>query len=460
MRVGRNLPNGEGLLAGGPGRQQRASAVARRPARHRHRSARGDARRAEARAAQGRTAPCACWRRATTAAATPCAGAPTARAWRSCCARWTTRTAGSRPWSRPAGRWRVAHRLSDPGWINWNFNDFGWLPDSRTLWYLSAKRVAGRTCTLKPASGTAKSLTSGKWEASAVQWSPDGSTAWFLCNRAAARRLRSLRGAARWRRRCASSARSTASRTSSPSPDGSQLLLRWSSAYMPPQLAVLPAAGGEARKLTDTRSGAVPSRASGSSRSTCRCRPRTAPASSGQSCTRPATMEPGRKYPVVMFVHGAGYLQNVSSKLPELLPRADVPQPAGASSGYIVLDMDYRGSEGYGRDWRNAIYRRMGHARAGGLPRRRELDGRQQAGRPRARGHLRRQLRRLHGLHGACSRRRRCSRPAPRLRPVTDWTTYNHEYTSNILNTPDVDPEAYKRSPRRSSSRTGCRATC
>jgi dipeptidyl aminopeptidase/acylaminoacyl peptidase len=30
------------------------------------------------------------------------------------------------------------------------------------------------------------------------------------------------------------------------------------------------------------------------------------------------------------------------------------------------------------------------------------------------------------------------------LRPVTDWTTYNHEYTANILNTPDLDPEAYK----------------
>jgi dipeptidyl aminopeptidase/acylaminoacyl peptidase len=30
------------------------------------------------------------------------------------------------------------------------------------------------------------------------------------------------------------------------------------------------------------------------------------------------------------------------------------------------------------------------------------------------------------------------------LRPVTDWTTYNHEYTANILNTPDIDPEAYK----------------
>src|SRR5699024_7946222 len=32
------------------------------------------------------------------------------------------------------------------------------------------------------------------------------------------------------------------------------------------------------------------------------------------------------------------------------------------------------------------------------------------------------------------------------LRPVTDWTTYHHEYTSNILNTPQLDPEAYARS--------------
>ena len=32
------------------------------------------------------------------------------------------------------------------------------------------------------------------------------------------------------------------------------------------------------------------------------------------------------------------------------------------------------------------------------------------------------------------------------LRPVTDWTHYNHEYTSNILNTPELDPEAYKSS--------------
>jgi dipeptidyl aminopeptidase/acylaminoacyl peptidase len=29
------------------------------------------------------------------------------------------------------------------------------------------------------------------------------------------------------------------------------------------------------------------------------------------------------------------------------------------------------------------------------------------------------------------------------VRPVSDWSHYNHGYTSNILNTPGVDPEAY-----------------
>jgi dipeptidyl aminopeptidase/acylaminoacyl peptidase len=32
------------------------------------------------------------------------------------------------------------------------------------------------------------------------------------------------------------------------------------------------------------------------------------------------------------------------------------------------------------------------------------------------------------------------------LRPVTDWSHYNHSYTSDILNTPQTDPEAYKQS--------------
>jgi len=32
------------------------------------------------------------------------------------------------------------------------------------------------------------------------------------------------------------------------------------------------------------------------------------------------------------------------------------------------------------------------------------------------------------------------------LRPVSDWALYNHGYTSDILNVPQTDPEAYRKS--------------
>ena len=32
------------------------------------------------------------------------------------------------------------------------------------------------------------------------------------------------------------------------------------------------------------------------------------------------------------------------------------------------------------------------------------------------------------------------------LRPVTDWAAYNHQYTANILNEPQTDSLAYRRS--------------
>ena len=158
----------------------------------------------------------------------------------------------------------------------------------------------------------------------------------------------------------------------------------------------------------------------------------------------PKTFEPGRKYPVVMFVHGAGYLQNVHSRYPAYF-REQMFHNLLVERGYVVLDLDYRGSEGYGRDWRTAIYRNMGHPELEDY-----LDGldwlvaNKQGDRDRA------------GIYGgsyggfmtfmALFREPGKFKAGAALRPVVDWTQYNHEYTSNILNTPELDPEAYARS--------------
>ena len=60
-----------------------------------------------------------------------------------------------------------------------------------------------------------------------------------------------------------------------------------------------------------------------------------------------------------MFVHGAGYLQNAHKYWSSYF-REYMFHNLLASRGYVVLDVDYRASSGYGRDWRTAIYRHMG----------------------------------------------------------------------------------------------------
>ena len=148
--------------------------------------------------------------------------------------------------------------------------------------------------------------------------------------------------------------------------------------------------------------------------------------------------------PGVVFVHGAGYLQNVHLGYPAYF-REQMFHNLLVRQGYVVIDMDYRGSEGYGRDWRTAIYRQMGHPELEDL-----LDGKKYLVE-----HYGVDPKRV-GIYGgsyggfmtlmALFRAPGEFAAGAALRPVTDWMQYNHEYTSNILNTPQDDPIAYKRS--------------
>lgn len=334
------------------------------------------------------------------------------------------------------------HRLTDPGWINWSFNDFGWLPDNRTLWLLSEQSGWSQLYTVGT-DGKAKLRSGGgHWEVSQPQLAADGKAFLFLCNREQPIRyelcrldlgtdkvseLTSLQGVEEF----------------SPSPDGRRLLVRYSSAYLPAQLAVLPAEGGNAVKLTDTRTAAYKARTWVQPQFV-QVPSRHGAGSVWAKYYGPAHPEPGKKYPIVMFVHGAGYLQNVDTYYPAYF-REQMFHNLLVQQGYIVLDMDYRGSAGYGRDWRTAIYRDMGHPELDDY-----LDGLdwlvadKQGDRERA------------GIYGgsyggfmtymALFRAPGTFKAGAALRPVADWMHYNHEYTSNILNTPDIDPEAYKRS--------------
>jgi len=333
------------------------------------------------------------------------------------------------------------HRLSDAAWINSGNNDFGWLPDNSTLWYLSEESGYSHLYT-RTADGKQRALTQGKWEATQVQWSFDGATAYMVCNRktpgsyevcavqakdGALREVTSLEGVERF----------------ALSPDQRRLLVHYSSSYMPIQLASVPLSGGAPTKLTDTRTPEFKARQW--------IEPQyvTVPSTHGAEPVwaklyRPARLEPGKKYPIVMFVHGAGYLQNVSKRYPNYF-REQMFHNLLVERGYIVLDMDYRASKGYGREWRTAIYRQMGHP---------ELEDYIDGVNWLAANHQG-DLKNV-GVYGgsyggfmtfmALMRAPEVFKSGAALRPVTDWTTYNHEYTANILNTPELDPEAYRTS--------------
>jgi dipeptidyl aminopeptidase/acylaminoacyl peptidase len=113
--------------------------------------------------------------------------------------------------------------------------------------------------------------------------------------------------------------------------------------------------------------------------------------------------------------------------------------------GFLVLDVDYRGSAGYGRDWRTAVYEHMGG---------KDLDDIVDAARYAVAQHGTdpKKIGVYGGSYGgfltlmAMFTQPDVFAAGAALRPVTDWATYNHGYTSDILNTPQTDPEAYRRS--------------
>lgn len=148
--------------------------------------------------------------------------------------------------------------------------------------------------------------------------------------------------------------------------------------------------------------------------------------------------------PAVLFVHGAGYLQNAHKWWSSYF-REYMFHNLLADLGYTVFDIDYRASAGYGRNVRTGIYRHMGgkdlsdHVDAANfLVKNYGVDAQKI------------------GIYGgsyggfitlmALFTTPDVFKAGAALRPVTDWAAYNHGYTSNILNEPKTDSISYKKS--------------
>jgi dipeptidyl aminopeptidase/acylaminoacyl peptidase len=346
--------------------------------------------------------------------------------------------------SADSGKSRVLDYLHDEAWVGGpGLGSAGWMPDGRHVWFMSEATGFAHLYTVALGGGEPTPLTTGPWEVHNA-WLSEDEKAWYLVTSEAGPHERgfyrmSLDGSDRELVTSAGTLHG-AGRFGAPvavSPDGKRVAALFSWPNHPPELFLL-----------DKKQGARVSQITESTTAEFRSREWMIPdiiyftAEDGVEVParlyRPRTPNGAG----VIFVHGAGYMQNVhrwwSSYYREYMFHNLL-----AERGYAVLDIDYRGSAGYGRDWRTAIRRHMGSKDLSD-----QVDG--------ARflvDSLGVDPERI-GLYGgsyggfitlmAMFTQPETFAAGAALRPVTDWAYYNHWYTSRILGLPQDDVEAYR----------------
>ncbi|MFQ5603910.1 MAG: prolyl oligopeptidase family serine peptidase [bacterium] len=346
----------------------------------------------------------------------------------------------------PAGSLKSFEHQHDEAWIggpnisSWNgfAGAVGWMPDNRHVWFCSEESGFSHLYVSDPFSGEKKALTQGEFEIYDPKISRNKKYWYFSANKVHPGERHFYRmplSGGKWERLTSMSGRNDAV----VSPDGRKLAIRHSYMNKPPELYVQNAqTKAQAKQLTT------------STTEKWRSYPWREP-EVVQFTTRDGKQPYARLYrpdnsngAAVIFVHGAGYLQNAHKWWSSYF-REYMFHNLLADKGYTVLDIDYRASAGYGRDWRTAIYRFMG-----GKDLADQVDGAKWL----VENH---QIdpKRI-GIYGgsyggfitfmAMFTAPDVFAAGAALRPVTDWAHYNHPYTSNILNIPQADTLAYRRS--------------
>lgn len=315
----------------------------------------------------------------------------------------------------------------------------GWL-STDTIWFMSEKTGYTHLYTANVNTGKIKALTQGSFEILEVTLSQDKKTFYINSNKVSPHvqhfyHLKSKGG------KMIQITSKKGGNEVTMSPDEKQLAIRYSYTNKPWELYVMPnKAGAKMVQLTNSTTdafNAYPWIDSEIINFTAR-----------DGVKVPATLykpkDSNNNGAAIVFVHGAGYLQNVhywwSSYFREYMFHNLL-----VDNGYTVLAIDYRASAGYGRDWRTAIYRHMGG---------KDLDDQVDGAKYLVEKHGidKDRLGIYGGSYGgfitlmALFNSPDTFKSGAALRSVTDWAHYNQGYTANILNTPIEDPLAYKRS--------------
>lgn len=344
-------------------------------------------------------------------------------------------------WDAADHRLFQADHQHDEAWIGGpGMYNYGWL-NEHTIYYQSEKTGYSHLYLYDVANAITRQLTEGNYEVQSADLSPDKKEFFITTNEAdpgqkqfykldiktgKQQRITTMEGA----------------NDVTVSPDGKQIAFLYSYSVKPWELYIQKnVAGAKAVQITNMAASPEwksyawrdPEVVTFTARDGARVYARV---------FKPNNPKPGM--PAVVFVHGAGYLQNAHKWWSSYF-RENMFHNFLADHGYYVIDADYRGSAGYGRDWRTGIYRHMGGKdltdnidAAGYLVKTYQVD-------PKKIG--------IYGgsYGGFITLMALFTAPdafaaGAGLRSVTEWANYNHGYTSNILNEPYNDSLAYRKS--------------
>jgi dipeptidyl aminopeptidase/acylaminoacyl peptidase len=345
-----------------------------------------------------------------------------------------------------SGKLSLLDHQHDEAWIGgpgigrrYETPEMGWVDDG-TIYFQSEATGYSHLYTLDIATGQKKQLTSGNYEVLTLQLSNDKKSFYFTANvdhpgithfykipvgGGKLVKLTSMRGG----------------NEVTMSPDEKWLAIRYSSTAQPWELF-----------LQENKPGSVAKRITSSTSKTFDAYPWKTPEMitfNNRNGTDiyaqiflPSNPLPNK--PAVVFVHSNGYLQNVhywwSYHFREYMFNNLL-----VDKGFTVINIDYTASSGYGREIRTGIYRHMGGKDLSDLTDGAKLLVEKYGVDPDYIG--------LYGgsYGGFLTLMGLFTEPdvfksGAALRSVTDWAHYNQGYTSNILNEPLNDVNAYKRS--------------
>ncbi|MES1260352.1 MAG: alpha/beta fold hydrolase, partial [Acidobacteriota bacterium] len=336
---------------------------------------------------------------------------------------------------------RVIASEKDAAWIGGPGGGAGWLGDNQTFYFTSERDGFNHLYEVPYEGGEPRQMTAGKFEIDRVILSRDRSEFYLTSNEGSFHERHlwsmSVNGGARTR-----ITKLPGSHVTELSPDEKFVADIYSYTNKPPELYVQPNQTlAAAAKMTsspapefaeypwlDTPIVEIPARDG---------------AKLPAHLYKPPSFRKGG--PAVIFVHGSGYLQDITKGWSVSYSHEYLFHHFLMEHGYLVVEVDYRGSKGYGRAWRTAVYRHMG-----GTDLNDEVDA----------------AKWLVAEHGADPKRigiyggsyggfitlmAMFTQPdvfaaGAALRPVSDWAYYNQQYSGNILNQPQTDAEAYRRS--------------